>query len=132
MKKITTLTFILLAMASRLAYPQDVPPEVQITPEGPELAPEGGNIIDLQNIVTTAANGLLSPLHSRMPVVLDEGDWDAWLDEGAQLGLLRELLHPAPESILEVYPVGLAVNSVRNNGPELLDPLVESSSAFAQ
>ena len=84
------------------------------------------------SIVTTAANGLLSPLHSRMPVVLDEGDWDAWLDEGAQLGLLRELLHPAPESILEVYPVGLAVNSVRNNGPELLDPLVESSSAFAQ
>jgi putative SOS response-associated peptidase YedK len=77
------------------------------------------------SIVTTTANGLLAPLHSRMPVVLDEGDWDTWLEDGASPGVLRGMLHPAPESMLHLYPVGLAVNSVRNNGPELLDPLLD-------
>jgi putative SOS response-associated peptidase YedK len=83
------------------------------------------------SIITTTANEMLAPLHSRMPVVLDESDWDAWLDEGAQAGPLRGTLHPAPNSSLEVYPVGLGVNSVRNNGPELLEPLLEPSSALA-
>jgi putative SOS response-associated peptidase YedK len=83
------------------------------------------------SIITTTANEMLAPLHSRMPVVLDENDWDAWLDEGAQAGSLRGMLLPAPDSTLEVYPVGLGVNSVRNNGPELLEPLLEPSSALA-
>lgn len=83
------------------------------------------------SILTTTANGLLAPLHSRMPVILDEGDWDAWLDEDARPEGLREMLHPAPEPILELYPVGLAVNSVRNNGPELLDPVAKPSGALA-
>jgi putative SOS response-associated peptidase YedK len=84
------------------------------------------------SIVTTTANELLAPLHSRMPVVLDESDWDGWLDEGAQPEHLREMLHPTPESSLEIYPVGLAVNSVRNNGPDLLDPLVQPAGTLAQ
>lgn len=83
------------------------------------------------SIVTTTANELVAQLHSRMPVVLDESDWDGWLDEGAQPARLRGMLHPTPESVLEIYPVGLAVNNVRNNGPDLLDPLVEPSSALA-
>ena len=81
------------------------------------------------SIVTTTANELLAPLHSRMPVVLEEGDWDAWLDEASEPGMLRGLLRPAPESGIEVYPVGQAVNSVRNNGPSLLDPLTEPAGA---
>src|ERR1051326_8720559 len=31
-------------------------------------------------IVTTDANQLLSSVHNRMPVILDERDWDRWLD----------------------------------------------------
>jgi len=81
------------------------------------------------SIVTTTANELLAPLHSRMPVILDDGDWDAWLDEGSAPGVLRGLLRPAPESGVEMYPVGQAVNSVRDNGPSLLDPLTEPAGA---
>lgn len=77
------------------------------------------------SIVTTTANELLAPLHSRMPVILDEGDWDAWLDEASEPGMLRGLLRPAPETAIEVYAVGQEVNNVRNNGPSLLDPLTE-------
>ena len=81
------------------------------------------------SIVTTTANELLAPLHSRMPVILDEGDWDAWLDEATAPGMLRGLLRPAPDTSIEVYAVGQGVNNVRNNGPSLLDPLTEPAGA---
>jgi len=81
------------------------------------------------SIVTTTANELLAPLHSRMPVILDEGDWDGWLDEASEPGMLRGLLRPAPDTSIEVYAVGQAVNDVRNNGPNLLDPLTEPAGA---
>ena len=35
-------------------------------------------------IVTTSANELLEPIHSRMPVMLDERDWDTWLDPATE------------------------------------------------
>ena len=81
------------------------------------------------SIITTTANELLGPLHSRMPVILDEGDWDVWLQAESEPGMLRGLMRPAPESAIEVYPVGQAVNSVRNNGPSLLDPLTKPAGA---
>jgi putative SOS response-associated peptidase YedK len=81
------------------------------------------------SIVTTTANELLAPLHSRMPVILDEGDWDAWLDEASEPGILRGLLRPVRETAIEVYAVGQEVNNVRNNGPSLLDPLIEPAGA---
>ena len=80
-------------------------------------------------IVTTTANDLLAPLHSRMPVILEAADWDAWLDEGAEVAQLRSLLRPSPDSAIEVYPVGQAVNSVRNNGANLLDRIPEPAAA---
>jgi putative SOS response-associated peptidase YedK len=49
-------------------------------------------------------------------------DWAAWLDPatGAQAS---ELLRPAGGPGLEAYPVSVAVNSVRNNSPDLIIPL---------
>lgn len=73
-------------------------------------------------IVTTAANGTVAPLHDRMPVVLEEADWDAWLDPDApDLDALRRLLRPASEDLLVAYPVGTAVNSADNDGPHLVE-----------
>ena len=80
-------------------------------------------------VVTTTANDRLAPLHSRMPVILEPDDWEDWLAETGEVRVLRSLLRPAPESALEVYPVGLAVNSVRNNGSGLLDRVPEPASA---
>jgi putative SOS response-associated peptidase YedK len=37
-------------------------------------------------------------------------------------GRLRNLLTPAAPGRLEAYPVSPAVNNVRNNGPELIEP----------
>jgi putative SOS response-associated peptidase YedK len=73
-------------------------------------------------IVTTRANRLLAPIHGRMPVVLDRGDWDTWLDPESELPALERLLRPAPSEWLEAFPVGTLVNDVRRDGPELLEP----------
>ena len=68
-------------------------------------------------ILTANFNRPMSVLHPRMPVVLDEADWPAWLGEvdGDAVALLRL----AAEDVLRLWMVGRAVNSVRNNGSEL-------------
>jgi putative SOS response-associated peptidase YedK len=74
-------------------------------------------------IVTTPANGLMAPIHDRMPAVLEPRDWELWLDEDEDdPDELDGLLRPAADHLLERYRVSDRVNSVRNNGPELLEP----------
>lgn len=75
-------------------------------------------------VVTTDAAGPVAAIHDRMPVVLDPALWERWLDpdvldaKGA-----RDLASlPQPSELLERWPVSAAVNSVRNNSPELIDP----------
>ena len=73
-------------------------------------------------IVTTNANAAVAPLHDRMPVVLEEHDWDRWLDPDApDLDALARLLRPASDDLLVTYPVGAAVNSADNDGPHLVE-----------
>ncbi|MGH2463421.1 MAG: SOS response-associated peptidase [Candidatus Limnocylindria bacterium] len=73
------------------------------------------------SILTTVPNDLVSPIHNRMPVILDPADWDQWLSEDAPRAELRALLMPSPSQALFAYPVSPAVNSVRNEGAELLE-----------
>ncbi len=74
-------------------------------------------------IVTTAANALLAPVHDRMPVIVEEPDWQPWLDPETGMGLVETLMRPAADDLLEVYPVSTRVNHVAHDGPELLEPL---------
>ncbi|TXS22916.1 SOS response-associated peptidase [Streptomyces sp. ms191] len=73
-------------------------------------------------IITTEATDAAGRVHPRMPLALDPADYDAWLDPAHQdVHALRALLHTPGGGRLEVRPVSTAVNSVRNNGPRLLD-----------
>jgi putative SOS response-associated peptidase YedK len=74
-------------------------------------------------IVTTRANELMTPIHERIPVVLDRPDWATWLDPETSPREAQQLLQTPPSEWFETYPVGSLVNNVRNDGPELLDPL---------
>jgi putative SOS response-associated peptidase YedK len=77
-------------------------------------------------IVTTTANATLSSLHSRMPVVLAPSAWATWLDPSVtDTAELSSLLVPLDDAdgALVLRDVSRAVNDVRNNGPELLDPV---------
>jgi putative SOS response-associated peptidase YedK len=73
-------------------------------------------------ILTTEANELVRPVHERMPVILPERHWAAWLDAGLQdAGELAPLLRPYPADAMRAYPVGLLVNDPRNDGPGCLE-----------
>ena len=72
-------------------------------------------------IITTDSAGPLAEIHDRMPLTISEADWDRWLDPDAPIdeGLLRG--HGDLDRI-EIREVSRLVNSVRNNGPELIEP----------
>lgn len=73
-------------------------------------------------VLTTAPNDLVATLHDRMPVILPPAAWDAWLDPAVtDPAALIPLLRPCEEVDLELVPVGAAVNSVRNDGPGLVE-----------
>ena len=73
-------------------------------------------------IITTTAPDELGRIHDRMPMVIDRPGWADWLDpRSTDAGDVRALLAPAAAHGLTSYPVSLAVNSVRNNGPGLID-----------
>ena len=75
-------------------------------------------------IVTTRPNAFMTPIHNRMPVVIPPASWAAWLDPTPrEPGELRALLEPRDDVALDAYPVSSLVNSVRNNGPELIAPV---------
>jgi putative SOS response-associated peptidase YedK len=72
-------------------------------------------------IITTDAVGELAEIHDRMPLILAEADWDAWLNPDAPVD--PGLLARAPDvRHIELREISTLVNSVRNNGPELLEP----------
>jgi putative SOS response-associated peptidase YedK len=59
-----------------------------------------------------------------MPVILAEFDWDDWLDPNlTDPTSVLPLLGPAAADLLEAIPVGPRVNSARNQGPELVEPV---------
>lgn len=70
-------------------------------------------------IIVTAANEDLAPIHDRMPVILEERDWPAWLGDAE--GDPSRMLRPAAAGVLRIWPVSTWVNKPANNGPELLE-----------
>jgi len=86
---------------------------------------ETGEIRRTFTIVTSGPNALLRPIHNRMPVIVPPDAWDRWLDSGlADPAQLQGLLVPADDDGLDLYPVTRLVNDVRNDGPNLIEPLV--------
>jgi len=73
-------------------------------------------------IITTSAPDDLGRIHDRMPMVIPPDRWQDWLDPAMNDPAdLMALLAPAASGGLTSYPVSPAVNSVRNNGPQLIE-----------
>jgi putative SOS response-associated peptidase YedK len=73
-------------------------------------------------VITTSAPDELGEIHDRMPMVIDRASWTDWLDPGnTDAADVQALLAPAATTGLINYPVAPLVNSVRNNGPELIE-----------
>jgi putative SOS response-associated peptidase YedK len=74
-------------------------------------------------VITRQATDTLGEIHDRCPVIVPADLRNAWLDcSSGDVGVARELLDRMPEPHLEPRIVSTAVNSVRNDGPELVEP----------
>ena len=83
-----------------------------------------GRVLRTVSLITSAANETMAPVHDRMPVVLAPDAWDEWLAPGPiRAPRLARLLSPAPNDRLACWPVSSAVNSPKNNGPQLVEPI---------
>ena len=85
-------------------------------------SPDGSQILST-TIITTQPNELLKPIHNRMPVILPEEAYDAWLTPGeADPQTLTPLLGPFDANLMEAYPVSRLVNNPRNDTPDCIRP----------
>lgn len=74
-------------------------------------------------ILTTAANELIAPFHDRMPVILQPGDEEVWLDEGIiEPAALESLYTPFPSDLMAEWTVSRRVNNARIDEPDLIRP----------
>lgn len=85
-------------------------------------SPEGEEVRSF-TIITTDANGVLRPIHDRMPVILKKEDEAAWLDPELQLEKVLGFLAPYPETEMVAYPVSRLVNSPKNDSPECVQQI---------
>jgi len=83
---------------------------------------KGADPIESFTIITGEPNSLTAALHDRMPVILEPDHWDAWLaakDTAAPLAMLQ----PFPAQLMAAYPVSPKVGNVKNDTPDLVQPL---------
>ncbi|HET9079531.1 MAG TPA: SOS response-associated peptidase [Trebonia sp.] len=84
------------------------------------------------SIITTQAADDIGRIHDRTPMTIAPDNWADWLDPASKdKELLLSVMRPAMASGpggLASHPVSTAVNSVRNNGPSLIEPLGDAES----
>ncbi len=83
-----------------------------------------GSEIDTVALVNGPANGVMSAIHERCPVIVTPQAFDLWLDPATTPDEAETLLRPPPDDLLEIVPIGSAVNKVANDGPEVQAPYV--------
>ncbi len=71
-------------------------------------------------VVTTSAPAGFAIIHDRAPLVLESDQVDRWLN--ASRDEAAKMLRPVPDGILMWHEVSTRVNSVKNQGPELIQP----------
>ena len=92
--------------------------------------PETSETISSATLIVTAANDFTRRIHDRMPVMLAQRDHETWLTGKAGV----ELLRPAPNDLLRMWPVSKRVNASGrgDDDPSLIEPVegeINSASA---
>jgi putative SOS response-associated peptidase YedK len=86
--------------------------------------PDSGDRIRTCTILTGEPNGVVQPIHDRMPVILPNTMWDSWLDpEITDAGTIGDLIVSSAGPDLVEHAVSTLVNRVANDVPELIAPL---------
>jgi putative SOS response-associated peptidase YedK len=82
-----------------------------------------GSEIETLAILTTAANEDITPIHDRMPVIVEREDYGRWLDcsSGSEKAVL-DLLRPLPAGRVTLIAVNPRLNDPRAEGSDLHEP----------
>jgi putative SOS response-associated peptidase YedK len=75
-------------------------------------------------IITCGPNDFMAPIHNRMPVVLGGDALELWLDLSvSEPAAVLSGLQPCPDDWLTCHAVSSLVNSARNEGHRLVEPI---------
>lgn len=79
------------------------------------------------SIITTQAIDSLGVIHDRMPMQVAPHDWVHWLDPNLTDPVAaHDLLHIPEPDAMTAHAVSTLVNSVGNDGPELIAPMPDA------
>jgi putative SOS response-associated peptidase YedK len=94
-----------------------------------------GKTLETCSILTTSPNMLTSPVHDRMPVILDPQRYEGWLDPDiTDSTAVAEFLKPFDARLMNGFPVGSRVNRPTNDDPEcsaLIEIIQAQGSLFS-
>lgn len=83
-----------------------------------------GEEIESCTLLTAAPNTLISPIHDRMPVLLEPEDYALWLNpKQPKTDLFHHLFRPYPAQKMAVYPVAPLVNNPRYDASDCMQPV---------
>jgi putative SOS response-associated peptidase YedK len=82
-----------------------------------------GKTLETYTIITTGPNELMEQLHNRMPVILHRQDYERWMAPADPAQLPVDLLRPFPADDMKAWRVSNDVGNVRNNRPDLCEPI---------
>lgn len=83
-----------------------------------------GEVIGSCTIITTEPNALCAPIHNRMPVILDPGDYARWLGEWPVISNeLQEMLRPYYAKPMKAVKIGSRIGNVKYDEPSLIEPV---------
>jgi len=94
-----------------------------------ESTSNAGETIVSCAIITLPANELLARIHNakpRMPAILEESDIDCWLSGTPEQAMT--VLNQYPAELMRAHAVSKRVNSPKNNGPALIQPLPHAAA----
>lgn len=90
-----------------------------------EHSPEGSSTF---TILTVPPNELMREIHNRMPAIVWPRDYAHWLDPAlTDVEQIHTMLSPYASEQMEAWPISTRVNSTRNEGAELMEPMSANS-----
>ena len=85
---------------------------------------KGDEPVESCTLITCEANGVVAPVHGRMPVILKPEDYSPLLfPVQRRTEALMRLFAPLPDDWLAAHPVGKLVNNPRNEDPRCIKPV---------
>jgi putative SOS response-associated peptidase YedK len=91
----------------------------------PKGAPRDAPRLETCSVVTVDPQAEILPLHDRMPLILPEDEWSAWLDPELTDPQQIAPLLSRRDMPLVLFPVSDVVNSPANDDPRCIEPFVE-------